>query len=347
MAPNLNSKDYYAILGVPKSADDTALKKAYKKLAVKWHPDKNPGNEQATKNFQKISEAYAALSDEKKRKIYDAYGKDAADQSEQMPDGHPMAGGGGFPGGMPGGGSFSFGAGGPGGHHMSTSEAEFLFGQFFGGADPFGMSGGRMGGGSGVRVNMGGGRPGMDPFGGFGGMGGSMNVGRTSNAKRYDAIPAGTIVSLKGLISKPERNGDRGEILQYQQGEGRYIVQIEDSDETIKVRPSNLLQHVHVKVHGLESRGDLNGEKATILAWDDSKERYNIYIMSISKVISLKPSNIVLDNGTVGRITGLQSKPELNDKWATITKFSLESGRYDVQLSADKILRLKLDNIRL
>ena len=56
MAPNLNSEDYYQILGVPKSADDAALKKAYKKLAVKWHPDKNPGDEQATTNFQKISE---------------------------------------------------------------------------------------------------------------------------------------------------------------------------------------------------------------------------------------------------------------------------------------------------
>ncbi|KAL3934709.1 MAG: hypothetical protein SGARI_003273, partial [Bacillariaceae sp.] len=113
MAPNLNSEDYYQILGVPKNANDAALKKAYKKLAVKWHPDKNPGDEQATKNFQKISEAYAALSDEKKRKIYDMYGKDAANQSDQMPDDMPAGGGmGGFPGG-------GFGGGGmPGGFHF-------------------------------------------------------------------------------------------------------------------------------------------------------------------------------------------------------------------------------------
>jgi len=290
----------------------------------------------------------------KKRKIYDAYGKEAADQSEQMSDG-PM-GGHGFPGGIPGG-TFSFsGCGGRGGHHMSADEAEFLFSQFFGGSDPFGgmgggLSGRRGGGGSRIRINMGG-HPGMqDPFGGLVGMnmGGQPGFGRTSHRqpKRYDAIPVGTIVSLKGLISKPERNGDRGEILQYDPNVGRYIVQIEDSDETIKVKPSNLLQHVHLKVYGLESRADLNGEKATILAWDDGKERYNIYVMSISKVISLKPSNIVLDSGTVGKITGLLSKPELNGEWATITTFNSESGRYDVRLSADKILRLKLDNIRL
>jgi len=354
MAPNLNSEDYYKILGIPRSADESVLKKAYRKLAVKWHPDKNPGDEQATTNFQKISEAYATLSDEKKRKVYDAYGKDAADQSEQMPDG-PMGGHGGhgFPGGMPGGmpgGSFSFGGGGGGPGHMSSNEAEFLFSQFFGGSDPFG---GQHGGGrgTGVHINTGmSGMPGMqDPFGSFGGMGGQPGFGMSSShqPKRYDAIPAGTIVSLKGLVSKPERNGDRGEILQYDPNTGRYVVQIEDCDETIKVKPSNLLQHVHLKVHGLESRADLNGEKATILAWDNSKERYNIYVMSISKVISLKPSNIVLDDGTVGRITGLQSKPELNGQWGTVSKFNSESGRYDVRLSADKILRLKLDNIRL
>eukprot|EP00536_Pseudo-nitzschia_multiseries_P003988 jgi/Psemu1/253130/estExt_Genewise1Plus.C_640012 len=346
MAPNLRSDDYYQILGVQRSASDAEIKKAYKKLAVKWHPDKNPGDEQATKNFQKISEAYATLSDEKKRKIYDAYGKEAADQSENMPDGHPM-GGGGF-GGMPGG--FSFGGRPGGGHHgMSPDEAQFLFSQFFGGSDPFGGMGG-FGGGPGIHMNMGG-PPGMGGFGGMGGMPGMGGPGfrRPSRRqpKRYDTIPAGTVVSLKGLVGKPEKNGDRGEVLQYDPSTGRYVVQIEDTTETILVKPSNLLQHVHVKIHGVVNRTDLNGQKATILAWDESKERYNIYVMSISKCISLKPSNIVLDNGTVGRITGLQAKPELNGQWGTINGFNSSTGRYDIQLSADKILRLKLDNIRL
>jgi len=336
MAPNLNSDDYYQILGVPRSSNDAQIKKAYKKLAVKWHPDKNIGDEQATTNFQKISEAYATLSDDKKRKIYDTYGKEAADQSENMPDGHPMGGHSGF-GGMPGG--FSFGNG--GGHGMSNDEAQFLFSQFFGGSDPFGGRG--MGGGRS-------GRPGVHmSMGGHPGMGGQPGFGRPSRRqpKRYDAIPTGTIVSLKGLISKPEKNGDRGEVVQYDPNTERYVVQIEDTNETLKVKPSNLLQHVHVKIHGLESRIELNGEKATILAWDESKERYNIYVMNISKCISLKPSNIVLDNGAVGRITGLQSKPELNGTRGTINSFNSSTGRYDVQLSADKILRLKLDNIRL
>jgi curved DNA-binding protein CbpA len=281
------------------------------------------------------------LSDEKKRKIYDSYGKEAADQSDNMPEGHHMGGHGGF-GGMPGG----FGGGGGGGHGMSPDEAQFLFSQFFGGSDPFGgMGGGRRSGGPGIHMSMGG-HPGM---GGYGGMGGQPGFGRPTRRqpKRYDAIPTGTIVSLKGLVSKPEKNGDRGEVVQYDPSTGRYVVQIEDTNETIKVKPSNLLQHVHLKVYGLESRADLNGEKATILAWDEGKERYNIYVMKVSKCISLRPSNIILDNGAVGRITGLQSKPELNGKWGTINSFNSSTGRYDVQLSADKILQLKLDNIRL
>eukprot|EP00527_Entomoneis_sp_CCMP2396_P002331 CAMPEP_0198148814 /NCGR_PEP_ID=MMETSP1443-20131203/43500_1 /TAXON_ID=186043 /ORGANISM="Entomoneis sp., Strain CCMP2396" /LENGTH=88 /DNA_ID=CAMNT_0043813639 /DNA_START=39 /DNA_END=301 /DNA_ORIENTATION=+ len=83
MAPNLRSEDYYEILGAPRGASEEELKKAYRKLAVKWHPDKNPNNEQATKNFQKIAEAYATLSDKKKRNIYDQYGKEGVDHADQ------------------------------------------------------------------------------------------------------------------------------------------------------------------------------------------------------------------------------------------------------------------------
>eukprot|EP00569_Conticribra_weissflogii_P008948 CAMPEP_0171363264 /NCGR_PEP_ID=MMETSP0879-20121228/3246_1 /TAXON_ID=67004 /ORGANISM="Thalassiosira weissflogii, Strain CCMP1336" /LENGTH=96 /DNA_ID=CAMNT_0011870381 /DNA_START=280 /DNA_END=566 /DNA_ORIENTATION=+ len=93
--PNLNSSDYYQILGCPRNADEDTLKKAYRKLAVKWHPDKNPDSEEATKNFQKVSEAYATLSDPKKRQMYDQYGEEGVKMSDSMPEGH--GGGGGMP----------------------------------------------------------------------------------------------------------------------------------------------------------------------------------------------------------------------------------------------------------
>jgi DnaJ family protein B protein 4 len=70
-------KDFYTILGVPRTANEADLKKAYRKLAMKWHPDKNPNNvEAAQAKFQEISEAYAVLSDSKKRQLYDQYGED-------------------------------------------------------------------------------------------------------------------------------------------------------------------------------------------------------------------------------------------------------------------------------
>jgi curved DNA-binding protein len=68
--------DYYQILGVQKSADQEEIKKAYRKLALKYHPDKNPNNPAAEEKFKKISEAYAVLSDQEKRKQYDSFGSD-------------------------------------------------------------------------------------------------------------------------------------------------------------------------------------------------------------------------------------------------------------------------------
>jgi curved DNA-binding protein len=72
--------DYYKILGVEKNADQDDIKKAYRKLALKFHPDRNPNNSEAEEKFKKISEAYAVLSDSEKRKQYDNFGSDQFSQ---------------------------------------------------------------------------------------------------------------------------------------------------------------------------------------------------------------------------------------------------------------------------
>ena len=67
-------KDYYKILGIDKNADENTIKKAYRKLAKKYHPDTNAGNAQAAEKFKQITEAYSVLSDPEKKKMYDQFG---------------------------------------------------------------------------------------------------------------------------------------------------------------------------------------------------------------------------------------------------------------------------------
>ncbi len=109
-----NKRDFYEVLGVDKSADEQALKKAYRKLAMKYHPDKNPDDKEAERKFKEINEAYEVLSNPEKRSMYDKYGHAGVD---------PNMGAGGFGGGFTAGGfddilneffggGFGFGGGG-------------------------------------------------------------------------------------------------------------------------------------------------------------------------------------------------------------------------------------------
>jgi len=78
--------DYYKILGLNKSSSVDEIKKAYRKLALKYHPDRNPGNKEAEERFKKISEAYAVLSDPEKKKQYDTFGSQAFSQKFSQED---------------------------------------------------------------------------------------------------------------------------------------------------------------------------------------------------------------------------------------------------------------------
>ena len=73
----MSEKDFYEVLGVEKSASSDEIKKAYRKLAIKYHPDKNPGDKKAEEKFKEISNAFDVLKDEEKRQKYDQFGHDA------------------------------------------------------------------------------------------------------------------------------------------------------------------------------------------------------------------------------------------------------------------------------
>eukprot|EP00730_Choanoeca_flexa_P012546 TRINITY_DN437_c0_g1_i1.p1 TRINITY_DN437_c0_g1~~TRINITY_DN437_c0_g1_i1.p1 ORF type:complete len:363 (+),score=97.90 TRINITY_DN437_c0_g1_i1:50-1138(+) len=107
-------RDFYEILGVKRSATKREIKKAYRKLAMQYHPDKNPGNEEAAQKFQDIGAAYEVLSDDEKRPLYDKHGEEGLKQGAQQHDAgdifSSMFGGGFF--------NMNFGGGGRGGERQ-------------------------------------------------------------------------------------------------------------------------------------------------------------------------------------------------------------------------------------
>jgi curved DNA-binding protein len=126
-------KDYYKILGVNKTASDSEIKKAYRKLAMKYHPDHTKGDKSAEETFKKISEAYAVLSDKEKRKQYDTFGSAGFQQRYSQEDifrgsdfesilNELFGGSGHFGGGR--GMRFSFGGGGPFGSYQRQQQAQ-------------------------------------------------------------------------------------------------------------------------------------------------------------------------------------------------------------------------------
>ena len=119
--------DYYKMLGVKKTASETEIKKAYRKLAMKYHPDHSKGDKSAEEKFKKISEAYAVLSDKEKRKQYDTFGSAGFQQRYSQED------------------------------IFKGSDFESILSELFGGSGRFG------GGGKGMRFSFDGG----GPFGGY------------------------------------------------------------------------------------------------------------------------------------------------------------------------------------
>ena len=226
-----DKRDYYEVLGVDKSADDATLKKAYRKLAKKYHPDSNAGNPQAEQMFKDVNEAYSILSDPEKKKLYDRFGHAAFDPNSAAYGGAGGAGasgnspfGSGF-GGTGQGGSWHYQSG-PGGYaeyHFTGDDMDDMgdiFGDMFGGmfhgkssggssrsrhftgGSGFGGSGTHFTGGSsfgGSSAHFGGGS-------GFGGFGGSSRQANPNAPRKGQDIRVRITLSFDEAVHGCKKN---------------------------------------------------------------------------------------------------------------------------------------------
>ncbi|KAK1803098.1 hypothetical protein P4O66_021629 [Electrophorus voltai] len=244
-------KDYYSILGIQKGASDDEIKKAYRKQALKYHPDKNKSPD-AEEKFKEIAEAYDVLSDPKKKDVYDKFGED------------------GLKGGA-GGGS----ANGPGFTYTFQGDPHAMFAEFFGGRDPFEHFFGRVGGGANedmdvddpfLNFGMGGLGRGR-PFGMHGGHGGRMEKKqdppvthdlRVSLEEVFSGCTKKMKISRKRLNpdGRTTRSEDKILTVEVKKGwkEGTKVTFPREGDETPTNIPADIVFVVRDKPHPLFRR---------------------------------------------------------------------------------------------
>lgn len=252
--------DYYALLGVPRDADAETLKKAYRKAAIKWHPDKNPENRaEAEKKFKEVAQAYEVLNDGNKRAVYDRLGEEGLKR---------------------GGGSSGFGGGMPGG--IDPNE---LFAQMFAG-----MQGGRGGMPGGVHVNMGGVDL-NDVLGGLFGGGGFGGPGGGGGRRQAPMAMKPVVCSLEELYSggrrTAEHNGRRF-TLDIQPGwkagtkltfeDARVVFQVEQEDHAVFTRCGNDLSVVCLPASAF---GVLSGFSQEVRTLDNRRVRVRFERLSL------------------------------------------------------------------
>lgn len=228
---NWLEKDFYKVLGVSKDASQEDIKKAYRKLARKYHPDQNPGDEAAEKRFKEISEANTVLGDPEERKQYDALRA------------------------MGSGARFSAGSGGPGGQAGGSAGFEDLFGDLFGG--------GRAQGGPRMQYSTsGGGDPFANLFGGggspFGGGGNPFGAQQARPQQAPDVEAEVTISfgqSLEGAKVKINRPDGRSTTMRLPEGvsDGQKV-RLRGKGQVGPGGKSDLIVTVHVRPHELWER---------------------------------------------------------------------------------------------
>ena len=343
---NVNSDDYYAVLGVPRQATEGDIAKAYRKLALKYHPDRNPGNPKAEENFKRVTEAYEVLKDKSKREHFDRFGKEVVGGGDSASTGAPGTRGTGA--------TFTY------------AEADETFRRFFGGQDPFAAFAGasRTGGASnqpqGARIFSGLGSfpDGIFGFGEFGGNRGRFTgptrrgrataAGPASRREMGEGIPEGTAVLIHGLTKSTQHNGSVGTVVAHDEAEsGRVVVRLNGSADVLALQPHNLQLLLPCTLSGLTSAARLNGTRAFIRG-EAGNGRYLVTVPEEGvDQIAVKLRNIVLDNDTPIAIEGLQPSSRHNGRTGVVVDAVPDGSRYTIQTGDGQMLKVKPEHLRV
>jgi len=303
-----NNDDYYKILGVDKNATESEIKKAYKKLAIKYHPDKNLNNKEAEEKFKIISDAYSILSDKDKRLKYDQFGKNGLNNN---------------------------------GINVNPND---IFNTFFQGQDPFGsgfpfsngFSKGNVrttihrNGVSYTRFNNSGSRIPRQPLQ----YPNEVNIIR-KNIKIM-------VVKISNIYKRKEINEKLGTIVNYDINKKRYLIKLENGKQVL-LKHDNLLQLVNVKITKLSDK-NMNNLNGKIIGLCEDLGRYKVNLNN--KIVALKQSNFIVDNNTCVELINLTTDG-YNRKRGLIKSFDIESERYEVLLEKNQLIKIKLENIKL
>lgn len=299
-------QDFYETLGVSRTCSDTELKKAYRKKAMKMHPDKGGDEEQ----FKQLSHAYAVLSDEEKRKLYDKYGHEGL-RASGSGSGDGSGGGGGADG-------FGYtGSGHTASHftkHFTRGDAEKIFASFFGKSQG---SSGMFGFGGDINnifsTELGHEATIEFPFSTFG----------EEKPITNGQFCKGTNVQIQHVQQSPELNGQIGTVTGLDSNSNRFIVTVHKNGAQVALRPQCLRKLTTVKLTGLLNSPSLNGRPA-ILKNGKNKKTGRLEVSIAGKDFSVKPENVRYAPGAKVKIEGLKRTKQLNGEWAQIEGFKQE-----------------------
>lgn len=357
--------DYYQVLGVDRLASQGDIAKAYRKLALRHHPDKNGANRAlAEEKFKDISEAYSVLGDANKRREYDMSRPDR--RHTTYTGVHPdeelfrmMFKGTGLGPAAPHRGHFATTA-------RSTTSGKTagvgvdmnglmagIFGGTFGGATAgvSGIGGSTLGAAS---PNFGAVPPPMSAGAPPGGMAASpVSVvppagGVAAPPMRFaDTVPwtlrGSTAVVVRGLHGSADLNGRCGEVLGFDEARTRYTVRLHDGP-TLSLRPHSLTQMCGVEISGLVLEPELNGRVGSITSYDGLTGRYMVEVGKPPVARALQRANCIFRPGTRCLLEGL-ANTHYNGQLAQISSIDLETGRYTVHCQSGDSINVKFDKV--